>query len=258
MPRHQTARKIGDQGPEDAKLSVFRKYAQISAKVQEYGSASLSAIEAVLTIVAASFLYTNTIGVYTNYASYFFIIGQSISLVPNSMDMYELIGHMRRTPVWGFMVISHFIVVASYITGTLLIICGSVLTLNWLSLFIAAPWVFLAASVFFTMGAVFGASDSLINADPFTIFFGSLFGKCMVGGTFSFLFGSILGVIKVWSEPAGNFWISNIQAGTFQAGGIFFLLGAIFSFVMIVYKYKQREERIINEHSSLIISPDEH
>jgi len=259
MPRHQTTRKLGAEGIEDARLTVFRRYAQISAKVQEYGSASLSAVEAILVIAGASFLYTSTINVYANYASYCFIIGQCISLVPNALDMYELIGHMNRTPVWGFAIISHFIVVASYIIGTLLIICGSILTLSWVAIYFAAPWIFLAGSTFFTIGAVFGASDTLNHADPFTTFFGSLFGKCMVGGTFAFLMGSVLGIVRVWSDESGAFWISNILAGTFQTGGVFFLFGSIFSLIIIIYKYKKKEEeKYINEHTTLINSPDEH
>jgi hypothetical protein len=40
MPRHQTSRNLLSSDP-DEKLEVFRKYAQISLELQEYGSAIL-------------------------------------------------------------------------------------------------------------------------------------------------------------------------------------------------------------------------
>jgi hypothetical protein len=42
----------------------------------------------------------------------------------------------------------------------------------------------------------------------------------MIAGTFSFLFGSVLGVIDVWAQEdkGAHFWIMNIKAGSFQAG----------------------------------------
>jgi hypothetical protein len=41
----------------------------------------------------------------------------------------------------------------------------------------------------------------------------------MIVGTFSFLFGSVLGVLKIWAEDeSSSRWISNILAGSFQAG----------------------------------------
>jgi len=127
--------------------------------------------------------------------------------------------------------------------------------LSYIAAYDAAKWIFLAGSCFFVLGAVFGASDSLIKADQFILFFGSLFGKCMIAGTFAFLFGSAMGVLQIWAKdniehPGGVFWISNIQAASLQAGGVFFLLGSLLSFVMIVHKNAARED--VTEKTYLI------
>jgi hypothetical protein len=147
MPRHQTSRQMESEiSIPSEKLDILRKYAQISIRVQEYGSSTLSAVEAILVIISTCFLYSSLISTYANYASYFLIAAQAISLIPNCLDMYELLGFLKRNSdkFWEFTVISHFIVVSSYIIGTLLIICGSILTLSYVAAFEASPWVFLA------------------------------------------------------------------------------------------------------------------
>jgi hypothetical protein len=146
MPRHQTSRQIGDPTAPSEKLDILRKYAQISNRVQEYGSAALSSLEAILMIISSCFLYTSLIDGYGNTASLFLITSQCISLVPNALDLYELIGFLKKNPdrFTEFTVVSHLIVVASYIIGTLLLICGAVFTLSYVAAFYAAPWVFLA------------------------------------------------------------------------------------------------------------------
>lgn len=183
-----------------------------------------------MIVVATCFLYSGIIETHGNYSSYVFITGQVISLVVNCLDCYELISHsLTKVQHADFPLISHFITTASYISmflilhlslsylvGTLLIILGNTLTLSYIQAFDAAAWVFLSGaycshefrgscvgSLLFAVGAVFGASDSLIEADQFVIFFRSLFGKCNTVGTFAFLFGSCLGVVKIWSPPLG-------------------------------------------------------
>jgi len=258
MPRHQTSRQIGEVAHPSEKLDILREYARISNRVQEYGSAGLAAVEALLVIISCAFLYPNMLGLYPNYASYFLIVAQAISLIPNCLDLYELLGFLTKSPakLTEFTVASHLIVVSSYIIGTILIICGSVFTLNYVAAYQAAPWIYLSGSVFFAIGAIFGASDSLIKASPFLLFFGSLFGKCMIIGTFAFLFGSVLGVIKIWADVSAGLWIGFILAGTFQTGGLFFLIGAGLSFVMITYKNihhddgKTEKTSLINEGTS--------
>jgi len=236
MPRHQTSRLVGHHHVESSdKLNLLRHYAHLSNRIQEYGSAALSAVEALLVIIGTCFLYSSFIKLYSDYASYCLIAGQAISLIPNCLDMYELLHHIHQTD-WKFTTISHFIVVASYITGTLLIIIGSILTLSYVQAFSAAPWIFLSGSIFFVIGSIFGATDTLIDTDPIIIFFGSLFGKCMIIGTGAFLFSSVLGIIRIWAD--GDFWVANIQAGTMQSGGVCFLMGSFFAFVMIQYKHQ--------------------
>jgi len=257
MPRHQTSRQIGEVTAPSEKLDILREYARISNRVQEYGSAGLAAIEAIFVIISCAFLFPNMLDLYPNYASYFLIVAQAISLIPNCLDLYELLGFLKKNPtkLTEFTVASHLIVVSSYIIGTLLIICGSVFTLNYVKAYQAAPWIYLGGSIFFAVGAVFGASDSLIKANPFLLFFGSLFGKCMIVGTFAFLFGSVLGVIKIWADiwqPGGGLLIGFILAGTFQTGGLFFLIGAALSIVMITYKNVHRDDESKSEKTSLI------
>lgn len=50
MPRHQTSRELdaSDADQHSDKLAIFRKYAQMSAEIQEYGSAALGALEGIL------------------------------------------------------------------------------------------------------------------------------------------------------------------------------------------------------------------
>lgn len=95
MPRHQTSRELDTtEDNQTDKLAVFRKYAQLSAEIQEYGSAALGALEgifwirmsflknifvdhlAILIIVATSFLYSGIVETKGNYASFAFITGQ--------------------------------------------------------------------------------------------------------------------------------------------------------------------------------------
>lgn len=48
MPRHQTSRELDTtEDNQTDKLAVFRKYAQLSAEIQEYGSAALGALEGI-------------------------------------------------------------------------------------------------------------------------------------------------------------------------------------------------------------------
>ena len=55
MPRHQTSRELDASEDHQAdKLAVFRKYAQISAEIQEYGSAALGALEGISPFSKAS------------------------------------------------------------------------------------------------------------------------------------------------------------------------------------------------------------
>jgi len=134
------------------------------------------------------------------------------------MDCYELMTHTSKQSI-DFPLVSHFITTISYLIGTLLIIMGNFLTLSYFQAFSSASWVFLSGSILFTVGAVFGASDSLIEADQFVVFFRSLFGKCNIAGTIAFLFGSVIGVVKIWAPSQVAKWLSNIVSATFQAGG---------------------------------------
>jgi hypothetical protein len=252
MPRHQTSRNIAVVEQADDKLAVFRKYAQISAEIQELGSALLGLIEALLIIIATCFLYSGIIETHGNYSSFVFIAGQIISLVVNCLDCYELISHtLAEVKHVDFPLVSHFITTSSYIVGTLMIILGNTLTLSYIQAFDAAAWVFFVGSLLFTVGAVFGSSgDSLIEADQFVLFFRSLFGKCNTVGTFCFLFGSCLGVVKIWSPPLVAKWLGNILAATFQSGGVFFLLASLVSILIISHKHRKKEH-VLNEKAAL-------
>jgi len=246
MPRHVTSRRMTAE-PDNKKLSVFKHLAHISAEIQEYGSAGLGAVEALLIVAATAFLYSTTLTVYVNYASFIFISGQVVSLIVNGLDFYELLSHtfspkFHSTGGYNFPTIAHFIITGSYIMGSLLICLGNTLVLSYIEAYAAAPWVFLAGSIFFTIGAAFGSSDSMIQADQFVKFFGSLFGKCNIVGTFSFLFGSVLGVVKLWAPTGVDDWLQNIIAATFQTGGIFFFLASLISIFIIIHKHKAHHE----------------
>jgi hypothetical protein len=135
MPRHQTSRCVE---------TFFFKYAKPLKRFQEYFSAFLAAIEAMLIIVATCFLYSSQVSNHINYSSYCFISGQCLSLIPNTIDFFELLYFLKKQPrkICLFSVISHLLVTLFYIAGTILIIIGSILTLNHISIFAPAPWVF--------------------------------------------------------------------------------------------------------------------
>ena len=138
-----------------------------------------------LIFIAGSIFFFPRFEKYHDAGAWIFFAGSLVYLVACVHDLLEVRHHWRTDDSHDFGEVLEYTASASYVSGTILFIAGSIFFLSSVGLSIAGAWCFIVGSLFFVLGASINVVQIVKSRSVITL-------QLMNFTAVSFVVGSVL------------------------------------------------------------------